>query len=418
MTAAAPDAPAQGAPPARDGRPLTLLVFSSLYPNPVEPHHGIFVANRLQRWLERHGGRAEVVAPVPLAPPVGPERWRRYRQVPAVSEHRGLTVHHPRYLSPPGFGDRWRGALMAASVRRCLTRVAARLQPDLFDVHYAYPDGVAGERLRDGLARTLGRPLPMVLTCRGTDLNLLPSIPTVRRQIAATLGRCDHVVTVAEALRQVALELGAAPERVTTLRNGVDIERFSPGDRAAARRQLGLPEQGPLLLCVGHLIRRKGQHLLLEAYARRFGADGPPLLLVGGGDDRQALEEQVRGLGLERAVTFVGPVTPEVLVQYYRAASTMILASLREGWPNVVLEALACGTPVLATRIWGTPEILSDCPAGRLVEASVDGLHEGLADLDDLDPDAARPWAEAHTWEATVDGMQDLFTRLVGAART
>ena len=77
MTAAAPDAPAQGAPPARDGRPLTLLVFSSLYPNPVEPHHGIFVANRLQRWLERHGGRAEVVAPVPLAPPVGDIQGKR-----------------------------------------------------------------------------------------------------------------------------------------------------------------------------------------------------------------------------------------------------------------------------------------------------------------------------------------------------
>ena len=110
-----------------------------------------------------------------------------------------------------------------------------------------------------------------------------------------------------------------------------------------------------------------------------------------------------------------GAVHPDVLADWYRAADVLVLASSREGWPNVVLESLACGTPVLATRVWGTPEILTNCPAGRLVDATAAGLAAGLADLDALDASAARPWAEDHTWEATVDGMQSLFTRLVGA---
>ena len=113
---------------------------------------------------------------------------------------------------------------------------------------------------------------------------------------------------------------------------------------------------------------------------------------------------------------FPGVVHPDALPAWYRAADALVLPSLREGWPNVVLEALACGTPVLATAVWGTPEILRGCRAGLLVEPTVAGLEQGLRRLPELDPAAARPWAEAHGWEATLDGMQSLFERLVATA--
>jgi len=103
-------------------------------------------------------------------------------------------------------------------------------------------------------------------------------------------------------------------------------------------------------------------------------------------------------------------VKPELLPPWYRAADALVLPSLREGWPNVVLEALACGTPVLATAIWGTPEILRGCAAGLLVEPDVDGLADGLRRLPELRADAARPWAERHTWDATLDGMHEVFS--------
>lgn len=392
---------------------MRLLVYSMLFPNCVAPHHGVFVKERLLRYRERHGAELCVVAPVP-------RRGREWARVPAEEEIDGVRVLHPRFLSPPGFGDRWRPGLMAAGTRACVLDEANRFQPTVLDVHYAWPDGVAAWRLRTGLERSLRRRLPLVVTARGTDLNLSARQRLVARQLRRAFADTDHVICVAEALRRVALELGVPPDRVTTLRNGVDTARFAPGDRAADRRALDLSVDVKVLLCVGHLIERKGQHLLLSAYARlwapsgraKFGAPGPELLLVGGGEGEARLRKLAARLGIENRVRFLGPVPPDELPRLYRAADVLVLASLREGWPNVVLESLACGTPVLATAVWGTPEILTGCDAGLLVEPTEEGLAGGLSRLHELDPAAARPWAERHTWDATVDGMHAIFERV------
>ncbi|HZL99356.1 MAG TPA: glycosyltransferase, partial [Planctomycetota bacterium] len=357
------------------------LVFSTLWPNAGQPHLGIFVKERLRLYSRRHRAPLCVVAPVPLAPPFGPQRWRVWRGVPGQEQQDDVRVTHPRYFSPPLLPDRVRAACLAAGSRQRLLDEALRFQPTVLDAHYAWPDGVAAHRLRPQLEAHLKRRLPLVITARGTDLNLAPSLPGVRAQLAAALAGADHVICVAEALRAVALELGVPAERATTLRNGVDLERFRPGDRAAERAALGLPAAGVLLLCVGHLIERKGQHLLLEALARRPPADGAAgstqLALVGSGPDEARLRGRARRLGLAERVSFAGPVHPEALPRWYRAADALVLPSLREGWPNVVLEALACGTPVLATAVWGTPEILTGCAAAALVEPTVEGLAAG-----------------------------------------
>ena len=260
--------------------------------------------------------------------------------------------------------------------------------------------------------------MPLVITARGTDLNYPDRPPAVVRQLRAALAEADHVVCVAEALRREALALGVPPEKVTTLRNGVDGRRFTPGERGAARARLALPPDRPLLLCVGHLVRRKGQHLLLPALAAAFPAGSRPrLVLVGDGADAGALRAQAARLGLADDVRFAGAVHPDALPDWYRAADALVLPSLREGWPNVVLEALACGTPVLATSVWGTPEILAGCRAGLLVEPSEAGLRAGHLRLPELDAAAARPWAEAHGWDATLDGLRAVYERLAAARR-
>jgi glycosyltransferase involved in cell wall biosynthesis len=395
---------------------MRLLVYSMLFPSCAMPHHGVFVKERLLRYRDRHDAELCVVAPVP-------SRGKSWAGVPTEEVIDGMRVVHPRFLSPPGFGDRWRPGLMASGTRQCVLDEANRFQPTVFDAHYAWPDGVAAWRLRSDLARSLRRRLPLVVTARGTDLNLSARQPVVAKQLGVALADADHVICVAEALRRVALELGVPADDVTTLRNGVDTTRFTPGSRAEARAGLGLPRDGQVLLCVGHLIERKGQHLLLSAYARlwapsgqaRFGSPGPELLLVGGGAAEARLRAQAARLGIEGHVRFVGPVPPSELPRYYRAADALVLSSLREGWANVVLEALACGTPVLATAVWGTPEILTDCRAGLLVEPTVEGLVEGLARVHELDSEEARPWAERHTWDATVDGMAAIFDRVCGA---
>jgi glycosyltransferase involved in cell wall biosynthesis len=388
---------------------VRLLVFSSLFPNARQPHHGAFVHERMRLYARRHGAELRVVAPVPAAPPLGPPRWTQWHGLPAEERLGSLPVLHPRYLVVPRLPDRFRAGLMARGVRRCLEREVERWQPDVLDAHYAWPDGVAAAQLRPRLQARLGRRLPLVITARGTDLNLAPSLPGVRAQLAAALGGADHVICVAEALREVALELGVPPARVTTLRNGVDVTRFRPGEQAGARSALGLRADGLLLLSVGHLIERKGQRLLLEAFASWVEAPRARLVFVGCGPLRGTLEAQAERLGLSGRVSFAGAVAPDALPPYYVAADALVLASAREGWPNVVLESLACGTPVIATAVWGTPEILTGCAAARLVPPCVEGLLAGLRALPALDRTAARPWAERLTWDSTLDGMQGIF---------
>jgi len=355
---------------------MKILTFATLFPNALEPQHGLFVKTRLQHFLKRHDAEIRVVAPVPYSPPFGPAHWQRYREVPAVERIDGITVEHPRFLALPGVGDGFRAKIMAAS--RYMVNITKDFRPDLLDVHYAYPEGAAAFHLRPALERTLAQRLPMTLTCRGSDLNLWPSIKGAGGEIEKTLKGVDHVITVSDALRQKAISLGAAPERATTLRNGVDAERFKPGDQAEARKKLGLPENARIALMVGNLVELKGQHLVIEALSRlrkqQPEADWH-LALVGKGEEKAALRAKADALDLAAEVIMPGGQPAAALPDWYRAADLLVLASSREGWPNVVLEALATGLPVIGTKVGGVPEILGTCP----VRSATAGMRPSMA---------------------------------------
>lgn len=398
---------------------MRILTFSTLFPNAQDPQHGIFVKTRLQHFLKHHDAHVRVVAPVPYSPPFGPGHWKRYRDVPAAEKIDGIEVAHPRFLAIPGIGDGLRARIMAASLARFMKKTVRTFRPDILDVHYGYPEGVAAWRLRPALERVLGKRLPVTLTCRGTDLNLWPTIKGAGDEIRAMLKGIDQVIGVSEALRQKALELGCPEERAITLRNGVDAELFSPGDQVEARKKLGLPTCGKIALMVGNLVELKGQHLVIEALARlqKEQPDGDwHLALVGKGDNRDKLQAQVKALGLAERVVMPGGQPAQNLPDWYRSADVLVLASSREGWPNVVLEAMASGLPVIGTPVGGVPEIFSDCPATRLAERSVEAITQALLESDKLLAAAARPHALKHDWKTTVDGLAALFERLTDAA--
>ena len=161
------------------------------------------------------------------------------------------------------------------------------------------------------------------------------------------------------------VELGEAPSRIVTLRNGVDLERFSPGDRDAARARLGL--SGFTLLSVGSLIPRKGHELIIAALA---GLPDAQLLIAGVGPMRRNWRPSPRDKASARRVRFLGEIAHDALTDAYRAADIFVLASSREGWANVLLEAMACGTPVVATNVNGTPEVVRDPKLGVLVRGA------------------------------------------------
>lgn len=388
---------------------MRLLTFSSLYPNTCRPGHGIFVEARLRQLLAQGGVQAVVVSPVPWFPSSNFVfgEYALYAKVPARETRYGVLVLYPRYPHIPKLGMTLAPWLMALAMLPVLKRLAAEGHTfDLIDAHYFYPDGVAAVMVGKVLNK------PVVITARGTDLNLVPQYYFPRCMIQWAAHRAAGLITVCNALKEVLTELGISKHSVAVLRNGVDLDLFRPHcDRERLRSELGFA--GPTLLSVGLLIPRKGHDLSIRALR-----DLPAmrLLIVGEGPQERPLKALAMDCGVADRVSFVGSMPQERLRDYYAAADALILASSREGWANVLLEAMACGTPVVATRIWGTPEVVAAPEAGILVDertpaALACAVRQLLATT--ADRAATRRYAEGFSWDATSTGLRELFARVL-----
>ena len=391
---------------------MKLLTFTSLYPNREQPRHGIFVEQRLLRISARDAVDARVVAPVPWFPS-GAARYGRYAvhaRVPRQEWRHGLAVIHPRYFHLPGVGMYFSPLAMALACYPLLRGLRRQYAFDLIDAHYFYPDGVA--------AVLLGRLLrvPVVVTGRGSDLNVLPRHAVPRRWIRWAACRAAALITVCEALKGRLQALGVPSSRVTVLRNGVDLDLFRPPvDRQALRARMGM--DGPTLLSVGNLVPVKGHDITLAALRQVPRAR---LILVGEGSHQMQLLHQARSLGLEGRLRLVGNVSQRELADYYGAADILVLASRSEGMPNVVLEALACGTPVVASDVGGVAEVITTPDAGRLVPpGNSAALAAALNQCLDSPPDRERTHRHGmrFSWEATVDGQLALYEAVLAGHR-
>ncbi len=390
---------------------LRLLTFSTLFPNAEQPNHGIFVENRLRHLLASGEAISEVVAPVPFFPSTATVfgTWGRLARVPLYEVRHGIAVHHPRYPVIPRVGMSLAPTLLYGAAAAFLQRrLAGGVHVDAIDAHYLYPDGVAAV----WLGRRLG--VPVVITARGTDVSLIPHYRIPRRLIRGAITGAAALVAVSAALKAALVELGAPPDKVTVLRNGVETAVFAPPvDRTAARAALGLTR--PTLISVGHLIERKGHHLVIEALRNLPGWD---LIVVGEGPERSRLAVLIGTLGLGERVRLLGARPHAELPALYGAADALVLASSREGWANVLLESMACGTPVVATNIWGNPEVVQSPAAGVIVERSAEAIAAGVRRLAAEAPDrgATRAYAERFSWDETTAGQLALFRRVIEGA--
>ena len=388
-------------------RPLSILTATTLFPNSARPSHGIFVKTRLKKLLETGAVRAQVIAPLGWMPPgVAYAGAEHLRAIPAHEIIDGIDVSHPRYLIIPKVGMNLAPTLLYRAFHKAIGALLAQGQRiDLIDAHYFYPDGVALARVAHAFN------LPIVITARGTDLNLIPQYPLPRRMISHAAETADGLITVCAALKEPLVEMGIAPERVTVLRNGVDLELFRPGDRQAARAEFGLTRR--TLASVGHLIQRKGHHHVIAALPRLADTD---LIIAGDGEEKAALAAQARALGVADRVRFLGAVGQDRLRLLYNAADALVLASSREGWANVLLEAMACGTPVIASSVWGTPEVVASPAAGVLMPSlDADGVVRAANKLFSALPqrEATRAYAEGFGWQPTTDGQLRLFREIL-----
>jgi glycosyltransferase involved in cell wall biosynthesis len=388
---------------------IRTLLFSTLYPSSVRPSHGIFVETRLRHLLASGEVETRVVAPVPWFP-FRHSRFGDYAKHAAVSAHEvrnGINVTHPRYLLLPRFGMNMAPASLArAGLKAARKLIAAGYDFDLIDAHYFYPDGVAATMIGKALNK------PVVITARGTDINLIPQYDKPRRMILQAAEDCAAMITVCTALKDAIVGLGGTAQKITALRNGVDLQLFQPEDKSQARTAFGMNDQFAIA-SVGHLIERKGHHLVIEALAQIPDAE---LYLAGGGEEGTRLRALADQLGVTQRVHFLGAMPQARLRTLYSAVDCLVLASSREGWANVLLEAMACGTPVVATNVWGTPEVVADPAAGVLMdERSAGGIVRGVAALRAQLPEraATRAYAERFSWAPTTEGQIEIFRDLM-----
>lgn len=391
-------------------RRIRTLLFSTLYPSSARPGHGIFVETRLRHLLMSGQIETKVVAPVPWFPSPNPcfGDYADWAATPKYEIWNNIEVFHPRYFLLPKVGMTIAPATLALGAYRTVCQLRRDgFDFDLIDAHYYYPDGVAAALL----AHWCGK--PFVITARGSDLNLIPRYALPRRMIQWTADQAQASIGVCNALMDVLRGLGASPKKLHVLRNGVDLKRFHPLDQQAMRVELGLPKSSILLLSVGNLVKIKGHHLLIEALTRLPEAH---LIIIGDGEERANLDHQIAACGVGKRVRLLGVVPNTELVRWYSAADVLVLASSREGWANVLLESMACGTPVVATQTGGTPEVVSHSVAGRLVkERTAEAFAQTISALLGNYPDraAVRRYAEDFSWEATTYGQIALFRQII-----
>jgi len=398
-----------------------IIVFSSLFPSENAPQAGIFIKERMFRV-----GRQlpmTVVSPQPWSPFDGLIRlWRPAFRVsgPRREEVEGIVIRRPRFISMPGIFKGADAFSMALATRRIVQEILKRHSDCILDAHFAYPDGLAASLIAGALH------IPLTLTLRGSKDSLL--LGTAREpQVKSAVLAADRVFAVSDALRdqfrdRFSLDDGA----IEVVRNGVDTERFHPVDRELARSRLGIPSGAKVILSVGWLVEGKGHHRLLPIVARLANQHPDLLLLIvggnaGGDDGRSRLEALADTCGIREKVRLCGVQPANELKWYYGAADVFALATRTEGWANVLLESMACGLPVVTTRVGGNPQVVSSSRLGMLVDfwdeaafeqALLEALFHRIWDSDELTGHARRLG-----WDSPVSTLVSRFTQLSEQAK-
>lgn len=345
-------------------RRLKVLLFTNLFPTPLDPTRGIFTA-QLARALANTCD-VTVVCPLPWFPRLAFlarfKRWYEFAMVPRTYEIDRLTVHAPKYLVFPRISEPLLGVLMFLGTICCVKRLHSKAAFDVINSMWLYPDSVAA----GWIARLLG--IAMVPTALGCDVNKMLKEPGKRPQIVDMLRSSRTIIAVSEPLRAGMASNGVEASRILTIPNGVDSNLFHVRDARTARDSLRLPGNKCTVVYVGRLSEEKGVETLLRAAALLAGRRKTlSIHLIGDGPLRSVLKVLADSLELADTVHFEGAKSHAEVSMWISACDVFCLPSIREGCPNVINEALASGRPVVASRVGGIPDMVNE-QAGILVE--------------------------------------------------
>jgi glycosyltransferase involved in cell wall biosynthesis len=393
------------------GNRLRVLVSTGIFPNRSDPTRGVYVFQQVAALARRD--HVEVVSPIPWVPRFARSvRYKAFVAVPDSDTLDSVRVRYVRYVVIPKVMRSLHGFFVYLCTLPAHARAVRALHPDVVLSFFAYPYGFAAVLT----AATFRR--PVVVSCRGSDINHLARTGLRRRLIGWALRRCRSVIAVSHALAAEIERLGVARERIRIVANGIDAVRFRSEDRHDARARLGVSAPGQLVVCVSRLSHEKGIDILLDAVAALDTRD-VRVLIVGDGAERAHLLAQRSSLGLDDRVEFAGRRPHEEIGRWMSASDVVVLSSRTEGYPNVLVEALACGRPVVATRVGGVPDIVTDDALGVMVTpedpaALARGIERALATRWDQARLVAA--AQARTWTHVADELHDILLEAAGAA--
>lgn len=395
-------------------RSCRVLVLSRNYPNNVLERLGLWVKRLVHHCAETC--ETKVISPVPYCPPIfSATEYGRFRRIEQHHHEDGVEVFNPRFLAGPGNSLYHTEALSYYLGIRSLVKKLHQTFPfDLIHAHFTYPDGVVAARLGQQYQ------VPVIITEHALwRPNWMDKSALVRRQAVWAARQSLFQIAVSKALGETITHFTGLPDKIQVIPNGVESEIFKPlADRARLKTNQ--------ILYVGFINFNKGVDVLLKAMTKLIRQkQGIRLVLVGGSSYRntQLQEDQIRRMahdyGLDDHVEFVGPKAPVEVGRYMSESALLVLPSHKESFGSVLVEALACGTPVVATRSGGPEEIISEGVGLLVPKDDPDALAEAMVKVikrrDQYDPAQLRRYAlENFSWERIADQTVDLYQRAIG----
>ena len=388
---------------------MRILTFSNLFPNPEQPERGNFVVQMIEALPSQV--KHYVVSPLPWFPPFpgGTSDRSIFARIPYNLHENGLKIFYPKYLMVPKVSGMLHPLTVAIGCYPLVKRLVRTHSIDLIHSHWIFPDSVAAAWIAKRLCK------PVVVTARGCDINLYGKYKTRRPQILWALRNADAITTVSDSLRsKIVDDFGIDGSKVSTIRNGINNERFRKIDKSQARSLLGLEKTRKYLLFVGQLHGVKGLAYLISAL-KQLGDRGSldfKTILVGEGPQRKRIEKQIAQLRLQDYVELVGERAYEEIPKWMNACDVFCLPSVREGTPNVVLEAQACQMPVVASNVGGIPEVINKRNGILVPPRNSTALAHAL-DISFRSNNNAHGNSVTYTWKDCADNYLDLYQHLL-----
>jgi teichuronic acid biosynthesis glycosyltransferase TuaC len=400
--------------PAAASKRLNVLFFTNLFPTPVDPTRGIFHLQLVRELASICD--ITVVCPLPWFPrwPFLKRlaRWYAFAEIPREYEISGIHVYSPKYLMLPKVSGAMQGRLVYLGSRPVVQQLHRQLPFDVINALWLYPDAVAAAHM----GKELG--IPMVPAALGCDVNRMLNESDKRDQIVSMLKNAERIISVSDGLRDGMVAEGVLKDRVSTISNGVNTDLFFPREKSLERSRHGLPPNKKIAVYVGRLAEEKGLTTLVAA-AGLISAKRQDFLLciVGDGPQMDELRAQTAALGVSETINFIGHQNHEAIASWLGACDVFCLPSIREGCPNVVIEALSSGRPVVASRVGGIPDMVKPY-AGALVEPAqpvtlAEALNQALDQ--NWDTEAIANSVNENTWRATAEVYLSVYKDAVSA---